>query len=32
LQNVAGTAEIGTFPSRHENFGRIFNFTIRKSF
>ncbi len=28
----AGGNEIGTFPSRHEVYGRTFNFTIRKNF
>ena len=28
----AGGNEIGTFPSRHELYGRTFNFTIRKNF
>lgn len=28
----AGGSEIGTFPSRHEVYGRTFNFTIRKNF
>lgn len=28
----AGGQVVGTFPSRHENFGRTFNFTIRKNF
>jgi iron complex outermembrane receptor protein len=28
----AGGNEIGTFPSRHEQYGRTFNFTIRKNF
>lgn len=32
LQNAAGTAVVGTFPSRHELYGRTFQFTIRKSF
>jgi iron complex outermembrane receptor protein len=32
LQNAAGTAAVGTFPSRHELYGRTFNFTIRKTF
>jgi iron complex outermembrane receptor protein len=32
LFNAAGTAEIGTFPSRHELYGRTFQFTVRKSF
>jgi iron complex outermembrane receptor protein len=31
LFNPAGQV-IGTFPSRHENFGRTFNLTIRKNF
>ncbi len=28
----AGGQQIGTFPSRHELYGRTFNFTIRKNF
>jgi len=28
----AGGQQVGTFPSRHELYGRTFNFTIRKSF
>jgi iron complex outermembrane receptor protein len=32
LLNAAGTAPVGTFPSRHETYGRTFNLTIRKSF
>ncbi len=28
----AGGNEIGTFPSRHEIYGRTFNFTVKKSF
>ncbi len=32
LLNAAGTDTIGTFPSRHETYGRTFNFTIRKNF
>lgn len=32
LQNAAGTAPVGTFPSRHELYGRTFQFTIRKTF
>lgn len=32
LFNAAGTAVIGTFPSRHETYGRTFNLTVRKSF
>jgi len=28
----AGGNEVGTFPSRHEVYGRTFNFTIRKNF
>ncbi|MEL6528945.1 MAG: TonB-dependent receptor [Pseudomonadota bacterium] len=28
----AGGAEIGAFPSRHELYGRTYNFTVRKSF
>ena len=28
----AGGNEVGTFPSRHEIYGRTFNFTIRKNF
>lgn len=32
LLNVAGTAAIGSFPSRHELYGRTFNFTLRKNF
>ena len=32
LFNAAGTAVVGTFPSRHETYGRTFNFTIRKTF
>ncbi|MCX9147204.1 TonB-dependent receptor [Erythrobacter sp. WG] len=31
LFNAQG-AVIGTFPSRHESFGRTFNFTVRKNF
>lgn len=31
LFNTGGQV-VGTFPSRHENFGRTFNFTIRKNF
>lgn len=31
LFNAAG-AQVGTFPSRHEQFGRTFNFTVRKNF
>jgi iron complex outermembrane receptor protein len=31
LFNAAGD-EIGTFPSRHELYGRTFNITIRKTF
>jgi iron complex outermembrane receptor protein len=29
---LAGGQVVGTFPSRHELYGRTFNFTIRKSF
>lgn len=32
LFNVAGDEVIGTFPSRHEVYGRTYNFTIRKAF
>ncbi len=32
LQNAAGTAVVGTFPSRHELYGRTFQFTVRKTF
>ena len=32
LLNAAGTDVVGTFPSRHEVYGRTFNFTIRKNF
>lgn len=32
LLNAAGTQTVGTFPSRHELYGRTFNFTIRKNF
>ena len=32
LLNAAGTSSVGTFPSRHEIYGRTFNFTIRKNF
>jgi iron complex outermembrane receptor protein len=32
LQNAAGTAVVGTHPSRHELYGRTFQFTVRKSF
>lgn len=32
LLNAAGTDVIGSFPSRHEVYGRTFNFTIRKNF
>lgn len=32
LRNATNTATIGTFPSRHELYGRTFNFTVRKSF
>lgn len=32
LQNAAGTAAVGTFPSRHELYGRTFQFTLRKTF
>ncbi len=32
LFNAAGTAVVGTFPSRHETYGRTFNVTIRKNF
>ncbi len=32
LLNAAGTDTIGTFPSRHETYGRTYNFTIRKNF
>ena len=32
LLNAAGTAVVGTFPSRHETYGRTFNLTIRKNF
>ena len=32
LLNAAGTDIIGTFPSRHEVYGRTFNLTVRKSF
>lgn len=32
LFNAAGTDTVGTFPSRHELYGRTFNFTIRKNF
>ncbi len=32
LFNAAGTEVIGTFPSRHETYGRTFNVTIRKTF
>ncbi len=28
----AGGQNVGTFPSRHETYGRTFNFTVRKSF
>lgn len=28
----AGGSQIGTFPSRHETYGRTFNFTIKKEF
>jgi iron complex outermembrane receptor protein len=28
----AGGNQIGTFPSRHETYGRTFNFTIKKEF
>ncbi len=28
----ASDQQIGTFPSRHELYGRTFNFTIRKNF
>ena len=28
----AGGQRVGTFPSRHETYGRTFNFTVRKSF
>lgn len=32
LRNATNTATIGTFPSRHELYGRTFNLTVRKSF
>ena len=32
LLNAAGTEVVGSFPSRHELFGRTFQLTIRKSF
>ena len=32
LLDAAGNSVIGTFPSRHEIYGRTFNFTIRKNF
>lgn len=32
LFNAAGTEVVGSFPSRHELFGRTFQLTIRKSF
>lgn len=32
LFNAAGTDVVGTFPSRHETYGRTFNLTLRKSF
>ena len=32
LLNAAGTDVVGTFPSRHEVYGRTFNFTLRKNF
>jgi iron complex outermembrane receptor protein len=32
LFNAAGTQPVGTFPSRHELYGRTFQFTLRKSF
>lgn len=28
----AGGSQVGTFPSRHETYGRTFNFTIKKEF
>jgi len=32
LLDAAGNSVIGTFPSRHEIYGRTFNFTVRKNF
>jgi iron complex outermembrane recepter protein len=32
LRNPANTETIGTFPSRHELYGRTFQFTVRKTF
>lgn len=32
LFNAAGNTVVGTFPSRHEIYGRTFNLTVRKTF